>query len=148
MYSYAIDIAAAPEDVFDELSHVERHPTWANPKADMTMEQTDGDGPGPGARYRSSGVFVNKAVTADIAVTTYEPDAPVRDPLGPAPGGQERRLVPEQLHARADRRRHPAREVDRQQRQQARDPRSRVPAIKKDAMTSLTNLKRVLEARA
>ena len=26
MYSYAIDIAAAPDAVFDELSHVERHP--------------------------------------------------------------------------------------------------------------------------
>ena len=74
MYSYSIDIAAAPEAVFDELSHVERHPTWANPKAGMTMEQVEGDGPGPQARYRSSGVFVNKDVTADIAVTSFEPD--------------------------------------------------------------------------
>ena len=48
MYSYAIDIAAAPEAVFDELSHVERHPTWANPKA----RHDDGAGRGRRARAR------------------------------------------------------------------------------------------------
>jgi uncharacterized protein YndB with AHSA1/START domain len=31
MYWFTIDIAAPLEAVFDELSNVERHPTWANP---------------------------------------------------------------------------------------------------------------------
>jgi uncharacterized protein YndB with AHSA1/START domain len=71
--TFRIKIDAPAETVFDELSHVERHPSWANPKAKMTMSQSDGDGPGPNARYRSSGVFVGKQVTADIAVTAYDP---------------------------------------------------------------------------
>ena len=147
MYSYSIEIAAAPEAVFDELSHVERHPTWANPKAGMTMEQVEGDGPGPQARYRSSGVFVNTDVTADVAVTSFEPDrrfairSDQHQPgkadvwylnsyaLEPIAGGT--RLV-----------------------KSTDSNGSKVvtfiarPAIKKDAMTSLTNLKDLLESRA
>jgi uncharacterized protein YndB with AHSA1/START domain len=71
--TFKIQIDAPPEKVFDELSHVERHPSWANPKANMGMEQVAGDGPGSGSAYRSSGVFVGKPVTADITVTAYEP---------------------------------------------------------------------------
>lgn len=71
--SFKIRIDAPPERVFDELTHVERHPSWANPKAEMKMEQIAGAGPGPESRYRSGGVFVNKAVTADISVTAWEP---------------------------------------------------------------------------
>jgi uncharacterized protein YndB with AHSA1/START domain len=72
MPEFSIRIAAAPERVFEELSHVERHPSWANPKANMTMEQTSGDRPGPDARYRSTGVFSGKAVSADISVTKFD----------------------------------------------------------------------------
>src|SRR2546423_7906434 len=71
--TFKIQIDAQPEKVFDELSHVERHPSWANPKANMGMEQVAGDGPGSASAYRSSGVFVGKSVTADITVTAYEP---------------------------------------------------------------------------
>ena len=71
--SFQISIDAPPEHVFDELSHVERHPSWANPAAKMTMEQTAGTEPGPQAPYRSSGVFVNKPVGADISVTAFDP---------------------------------------------------------------------------
>jgi uncharacterized protein YndB with AHSA1/START domain len=73
MPTFSIQIAAPPEMVFDELSHVERHPSWANPKANMTMEQTAGEGPGRDARYRSTGVFSGKEVSADISVTTFDP---------------------------------------------------------------------------
>jgi uncharacterized protein YndB with AHSA1/START domain len=147
MYSYSIDIRAAPEAVFEELSHVERHPSWANPKAEMTMTQVAGEGPGADARYRSSGVFVNKAVTADIAVTAFEPgrrfaihSAQHQDgksdvwyentyTLEPSNGGT--RLV---------------KSTD------SNGSRFVVfiakPAIKKDAMTSLTHLKGLLETRA
>ena len=45
---------------------------WANPKAKMRAEQTGGEGPGPGATYRTQGVFVNKPVSADLTVTAFE----------------------------------------------------------------------------
>jgi uncharacterized protein YndB with AHSA1/START domain len=72
MPEFTIQIGAPPELIFDELSHVEQHPSWANPKSQMTMEQTNGDGPGPTATYRSSGVFTGKAVSADISVTKFD----------------------------------------------------------------------------
>ena len=72
---FSIAIDAPPERVFAHLADVPTHPTWANPKAKMTMEQTAGSGPGPGAAYRSSAVFVGKPVTADISVVAYEEPA-------------------------------------------------------------------------
>ena len=69
----SIEIDAPPERVFRHLADVTTHPGWANPKAAMRMEQIAGDGPGTDSAYRSSGVFVGKAVTADISVTAYEP---------------------------------------------------------------------------
>jgi uncharacterized protein YndB with AHSA1/START domain len=73
MPSFTIQIDAPPERVFEELSHVERHTTWANPKSKMTMEQTAGAGPGQGSTYRSTGVFTGKPVSADIRVTAFDP---------------------------------------------------------------------------
>ena len=45
MSEFTTHIDAPPELIFDEVSHVERHPSWANPTAQLTMEQTAGDGP-------------------------------------------------------------------------------------------------------
>ena len=73
MPEFTIQIDAPPERVFEELSHVERHTSWANPKSNMTMEQTGGAGPGPTSTYRSSGVFTGKKVSADITVTAFDP---------------------------------------------------------------------------
>jgi uncharacterized protein YndB with AHSA1/START domain len=73
MPTFSIHIAARPEAVFDELSHVERHPAWANPKAQMRMEQTEGDGPGLHAHYVSHAVFIGKDVSADIDITRFDP---------------------------------------------------------------------------
>ena len=73
MPSFTIQIDARPERVFEAISHVERHPSWANPKSEMTMEQTSGDGPGPASAYRSTGIFTGKNVSADITVTAFDP---------------------------------------------------------------------------
>ena len=70
---FKIEIDAPPERVFSRLEDVTTHPSWSNPKANMTMEQTAGAGPGADAKYRSSGVFVGKPVSADITVTAYDP---------------------------------------------------------------------------
>src|ERR1700675_4522177 len=73
MYLFSIAIDAPPERVFDELAHVERHPRWANPKAQMQVEQVQGEGPGADAVYRSAALFSKAHVTADVTVTAYEP---------------------------------------------------------------------------
>ena len=70
---FKIAIDAPPDRVFSRLEDVTTHPSWSNPKAEMTMEQTAGSGPGLDARYRSSGIFVGKPVTADITVTAFDP---------------------------------------------------------------------------
>lgn len=70
---FKIEIDAPPDRVFSQLADVAKHPSWANPKAEMTMEQPAGSGPGPEAGYRSSGVFVGRSVSADITVTSYDP---------------------------------------------------------------------------
>src|SRR4029078_2854462 len=46
---------------------------WANPKADMTMEQVAGDGPGPDAKYLSTGIFTKSRVSPDLTVTANQP---------------------------------------------------------------------------
>ena len=113
----------------------------------MTMEQTDGDGPGPGARYRSSGVFVNETVTADIAVTTYEP---ARRFAIRSDQHQEGKADVWYLNSC---RLEPMAGGTRLVRSTDSDGSKLVtliarPAIKKDAMTSLMDLNRLLEARA
>ena len=145
MPTFKIQIQAPPERVFEELSHVERHPSWANPKANMEMAQVAGDGPGADSRYHSSGIFVNKAVSADITVTAYDPPRrfAIRSDqhqdgkkdvwyqndysLTPQDGGTELAKTvtsngPAALFVIA------------------------YPAIKKDAMTSLKNLKAKVES--
>ncbi len=72
MSEFTTHIDAPPELVFDEVSHVERHPSWANPRG-MRMEQTAGDGPGAASHYISHAIFVKKPVSADIEITRYEP---------------------------------------------------------------------------
>jgi uncharacterized protein YndB with AHSA1/START domain len=146
MPDFTIQIDAPPERVFEELSHVERHPTWANPKSEMTMEQTGGDGPGTTATYRSSGVFTGKAVSADIKVAAYDP--------------------PRRFAIRLDQHQEGKKDVWYQNDYtlEAAGGGTKVtkhltgglnpiiffiagPAIKKDAMTSLRNLKQIVESK-
>lgn len=150
MPTFSILIAAPPEPIFDELSHVERHPTWANRKAGMRMDQTAGEGPGTGSHYVSHATFVGKPVSADIDITRYEPprvfalratqhqegkkDSWIEHTftLTPVPGGTR---------------------VSKHMTGQASLGAAVLgfvayPAIRRDAMTSLGNLKAMMESRA
>jgi len=142
---FKIEIDAPPERVFSRLEDVTTHPSWSNPKANMTMEQTAGAGPGADAKYRSSGVFVGKPVSADITVTSYDPPRrfAIRSDqhqegkkdvwylndytLSPANGGT---VVTKHVTSNGN----PAMFF------------IAYPAVRADAMTSLRNLKRVAES--
>jgi uncharacterized protein YndB with AHSA1/START domain len=150
MPTFTIQIDAPPEMVFDEISHVERHPSWANAKANMEMEQTRGDGPGSASHYVSHAVFLGKPVSADIDITRYEPprvfalkatqhqdgkkDSWIEHTftLTPADGGTK---VTKHMTGEASL-------------GAAIIGFLAYPAVKKDAMTSLGNLKQMMESKA
>lgn len=69
---FRIQIDRTPEAVFDYLSDMKRHTEWANSKAKMMMEEVSGGAPALGSKYRSGGIFVGKATTADIEVTKFD----------------------------------------------------------------------------
>ncbi|MGH2529105.1 MAG: SRPBCC family protein [Actinomycetota bacterium] len=62
----------SPEQAFDYVSDVSRHPEWANPNAKMRMDPVSGGTPHLGAKYRSQAVFVRKPVSADLEITKLE----------------------------------------------------------------------------
>jgi Polyketide cyclase / dehydrase and lipid transport len=62
----------SPEEAFDYVSDISRHPDWANPSAKMRMEAVSGGAPHLGAKYRSQAVFVRKPVSADLEITKFE----------------------------------------------------------------------------
>jgi uncharacterized protein YndB with AHSA1/START domain len=150
MPTFSIAIDAPPEMIFDEISHVERHPSWANPKAAMEMEQTAGEGPGAGSHYVSHAVFVGKPVSADIDITKFDPprvfalkatqhqdgkkDSWIEHTFTLTPG-PDRTTVTKHMTGEAS--------VGG-----AIIGFLAYPAIKKDAMTSLGNLKTMMESKA
>lgn len=62
----------SPEQAFDYVSDVSRHPEWANPKAKMRVDPVSGGAPHLGAKYRSQAVFIGKPVSADLEITKFE----------------------------------------------------------------------------
>lgn len=62
----------SPEQAFDYVSDVSRHPEWANPNAKMRMDPVSGGAPHLGAKYRSQAVFIRKPVSADLEITKFE----------------------------------------------------------------------------
>jgi uncharacterized protein YndB with AHSA1/START domain len=147
MFTFSIAIDAPPQAVFDELSHVERHPTWANPKADMKMEQVGGAGPGADAHYRSSGIFVKSPVTADVKVTAYDPPTVFSIRSDQHQEGKKDQWYENTYHL--------VPQGNGTLLEKTTDGSTSWfialiagPAIKKDAMTSLTNLKGMLESGA
>jgi Polyketide cyclase / dehydrase and lipid transport len=83
---FSIVIDAPPERVFERLADVTTHPSWANPKADMTMEQTSGAGPGPEFLVSLVGCLRGQARDRGHLGDGLRPAPKVRDPLRPASG--------------------------------------------------------------
>ena len=150
MPNFSIQIAAPPEPIFDEISHVERHPSWANPKANMEMEQTAGDGPGPSSHYVSHAIFVGKPVSADIEITKYQPSTVFSLKATQHQAGKKDSWIEHTFTLTPDA---GGTKVTKHMTGQVSFGAAVIgalayPAIKKDAMTSLTNLKNKMESKA
>jgi uncharacterized protein YndB with AHSA1/START domain len=149
MFEFKVHIDAPPEQVFDEVAHVERHPSWANPNAKMQMEQTAGEGTGPSSHYVSHALFVRKPVSADIEITQYDPP---RVFALKATQHQEGKRDTWIEHAFTFVPSDGGTDVTKKMTGQASVGGAIMgliayPAIKKDAMTSLTKLKTMMESK-
>lgn len=71
-YHWTLHIDAPPERVFDILSDVEHHASWANPTAKLSVSAVSAGPPELGSTYRSEQVFVGKAQTADIKIVEFD----------------------------------------------------------------------------
>ena len=150
MPTFTIQIDAPPEAVFDEISRVERHPSWANPIAKMEMEQTTGDGPGLGSHYVSHAIFVRKPVSADIDITKYEPPTVFALKATQHQQGKEDSWIEHTFTLTPS---DGGTKVTKHMTGEASVGAAIIgflayPAIKKDAMTSLGNLKQMIESTA
>ena len=150
MPTFSIQIQAPQEQVFDELSHVERHPSWANPKADMKMEQTAGDGPGMVSHYVSHAVFLKKPVSADIDITKYEPHRVFALKATQHQDGKKDSWIEHTFTLTPEA---GGTKVTKHMTGEASVGAAIIgflayPAVKKDAMTSLGNLKTMMESKA
>ena len=150
MPEFTIQIAAPPEMIFDEISHVERHPSWANKTAQMKMEQTAGDGPGTASHYVSHGVFLKKPISADIEISKYEPSCVFGLKATQHREGKKDTWVEHTFTVTPG----PSGATVTKHMTGAPSVGASIqgflfyPAIKKDAMASLTNLKTMMETKA
>jgi uncharacterized protein YndB with AHSA1/START domain len=150
MFEFKVHIDAPPVQVFDEVSHVERHPSWANPNAQLQVEQTSGDGPGLSAHYVSHAIFVRKPVSADIEITKFDPPRvfalkATQHQQGKKDTWIEHTFTFVPMGSGSD--------VTKKMTGEASVGGAIMgfiayPAIKKDAMTSLSNLKAMMESKA
>ena len=69
-----IQVAASPQKVFDVLSDIPSHGTWANQKAGLEVKPVSGGPTAVGSTYKSSQKFAGKHAAADIKVISL--DAP------------------------------------------------------------------------
>lgn len=150
MFEFTTHIDAPPEQVFDEVSHVERHPSWANPTSQMRMEQTAGDGPGTASHYVSHAIFIKKPVSADIEVTRFEPSTVFELRSTQHQDGKKDTWI---QHTFTFTPQGGGTAVTRKMTGQPSISGAIIgfiayPAIKKDANTSLANLKKMMESKA
>jgi uncharacterized protein YndB with AHSA1/START domain len=71
-YQWTMHIDAPPEKVFDVLSDVANHGSWANPSAKLKISEVSVGPPALGSTYRSEQVFVGKPQTADIEIVEFD----------------------------------------------------------------------------
>lgn len=142
---FKIHIDAPSEEVFDYLADMSRHAEWANPKAQMQIEAVDGAAPGAGTRYRSSGIFVGKATTADTEVTRFERPRVFSYRLAQHLDGKPDVHFEHTFTLRGD---GPGTDLEKATWSDGNPVAGFLayPAIRRDAMTSLRNLKATLES--
>ena len=146
-FTFHIQIDAPPEAMFEELSHVERHPSWANPKAKMTMEPVSPDEPRLGAGYRMTGLFVKRPVHTDVSIVAFEPPRRLSIRSDEHSEGKKDLVYLNEFTITA---------ADGGTRLEKRASGGGIavvgflayPAIRQDVMTSLKNLKRLVESAA
>jgi uncharacterized protein YndB with AHSA1/START domain len=69
-----IQVAAPPQEVFDVLTDIPSHGTWANQKAGLEVKPVSGGPTAVGSTFKSSQKFAGKHAAADIKVIQL--DAP------------------------------------------------------------------------
>jgi uncharacterized protein YndB with AHSA1/START domain len=79
-------IGRAPEDVFAELTAIERYPEWLIASGIVRVERLDGVPPAPGSRVRIAQRVGGRSTMLDGTITQLEPDRAFglrgRDPEG------------------------------------------------------------------
>ena len=68
---FKIQVAAPPERVFDIVSDIAHHGSWANPKAGLEVTPVSGGPTQVGSTFKSSQRFAGKHTGADLKVTEY-----------------------------------------------------------------------------
>ena len=71
-YEWTMHIDAPPEKVFDVLSDVANHGSWANPRAELKVAEVSAGPPALGSTFRSEQVFAGKAQTAEIEIVEFD----------------------------------------------------------------------------
>jgi uncharacterized protein YndB with AHSA1/START domain len=64
-----IQVAAEPQKVFDVVSDIANHGSWANQKAGLEVKPVSGGPTAVGSTFKSSQKFAGKHAGADITVT-------------------------------------------------------------------------------
>lgn len=68
-----IQVAAQPQKVFDVVSDIASHGTWANQKAGLVVTPVSGGPAAVGSTFKSEQRFAGKHAGADIKVTQVDP---------------------------------------------------------------------------
>jgi len=71
--NFKIKVGAPPQKVFDVVSDIANHGTWANPSAGLEVQPVSGGATQVGSTFKSSQKFAGKHTGADIKVTQCSP---------------------------------------------------------------------------
>ena len=66
---FKIQVAAPPQKVYDVVSDIANHGSWANPSAGLEVEPVSGGPTQVGSTFKSSQKFAGKHTGADLTVT-------------------------------------------------------------------------------